>query len=171
MHRALNYKLWESTYGSIGSVGLRIPDQINLSDKDIEDVRNIEWTNLDWEDFGNDGGSIVWLKMTQPFTDEISKGIVVDIQLIQELFYQIHISLAEDLRGIGLGTKIYRSVVDWTGHLYSGKGRRQNPIVNKVWDNLKNEEGVTCASNDLGDICVSDKNPDKDKLLEMFMSI
>ena len=124
--------------------------------------------DLDWKEIGSDGSSIIWLEMSIPIDLDISKGVVVDIQLIKDVLYQIHISLAEDLRGIGLGTKIYRSLIDWAGHLYSGKGRRHNPIINKVWDNLKDEYGVTCANNDLGDICISNNNPDKDKLLDLF---
>ncbi len=168
MTSILNYSMWESTHNNIESVGLRIPDQISISDADIADVKLIEWTDLDWEEFGNDGNVIIWLKSSQPFTDEISKGIVVDIQLIHNTFYQIHISLAEELRGIGLGTKIYRSLVNWAGHLYSRKGRRQNPIIDKVWNKLKNVDDVTCVSDEMGDICISNSNPNIDNLLNIF---
>ena len=164
-YRALSYELWESINGTIG---LRIPGQIKVSDEDKEMIHNLKWTDLDWREIGNDGSSIIWLEMKLPIELDITKGVIVDIQLIQETFYQIHISLAEDLRGIGLGTKIYRSIVDWAGHIYSGKGRRHNPIINHVWDNLKSEHGVTCSSNDLGDICISNKNPDLDLLLNTF---
>jgi hypothetical protein len=165
-NRALSFKIWESL-----QPGMRIPNQVIVSDEDIEDIKKVKWTDLDWEQIGDDGNTIIWLKMVQPFTDEISNGVIVDIQLIQDTFYQIHINIAENLRGIGLGTKIYRSIIEWAGHLYSGKGRRHNPIINDVWDNLKSESGVTCASNELGDICVSNLNPKGDELLNIFNSI
>jgi hypothetical protein len=164
----LKYEVWESTNEMFGSRGIRIPNQIKLIDDEIEIVRNLKWRDLDWKEIGNDGNSIIWLEMSLPIDLDISKGVSVDIQLINDKLYQIHISLAEDLRGIGLGTKIYRSIIEWAGHLYSGKGRRHNPIINKVWDKLKTEYGVTCANNELGDICISNKNPDKDTLLQMF---
>jgi GNAT superfamily N-acetyltransferase len=170
-NRILSYRLWESKYKSFGSMGLRIPEHIRISDDDKDIVRRIGWSDLDWNEIGDDGNSIIWLEMKLPIDLDISKGVIVDIQLIQNTFYQIHISLSEDLRGLGLGTKIYRSLVEWAGHLYSGKGRRHNPIINNVWKNLKSEAGVTCSRNDLGDICVSNKNPDKDKLLNRFNSI
>ena len=151
-----------------GSMRLRVPDQIEVWKDEKEIIKNLSWMDLDWKEIGSDGSSIIWLEMSIPIDLDISKGVVVDIQLIKDVLYQIHISLAEDLRGIGLGTKIYRSLIDWAGHLYSGKGRRHNPIINKVWDNLKDEYGVTCANNDLGDICISNNNPDKDKLLDLF---
>ena len=84
------------------------------------------------------------------------------------MLYQVHISLAEDLRGIGLGTKIYRSLVEWAGHLYSGKGRRLNPIIDKVWDRLKLDPRLECESSDFGDICVSPNNSNKERLLSIF---
>ncbi len=163
-HRALNFQVWES----LGSIGLRIADQVDVSDEEKEIVKILKWQDLDWEDIGNDGSNIVWLKMSQPLDMDISRGVIVDIQIINGTFYQIHINMAEGLRGLGLGTKIYRSIVDWAGHLYSGKGRRHNPIVNKVWDNLRSERGVECASNDIADICISDKNPDKDSIMDVF---
>lgn len=165
-YRALSFSVWESF-----TPGLRIPTQIELSNFEKNQVKLINWKDLNWEDFGNDGNRIVWLNCIEPFDDYISSGIIVDIQLINDTFYQIHISLAESLKGLGLGTKIYRSLVEWAGHLYSDIGRRQNPIIDKVWDNLKREDGVTCEHNHLGDICISNNNPNKDQLLDLFKSL
>lgn len=164
----LSYKLWESISFT---PGIRVPEQIELTDDQVDSIKSLNWQDLDWKDIGNDGDSIIWLEISTPLDFDISKGTMVDIQLIGDALYQIHISLAEDLRGKGLGTKIYRSLIEWAGHLYSGKGRRQNPIIDKVWDGLKREEGVSCASNDLGDICVSHNNPDGEELLKYFKSI
>ena len=162
-YRALTFSIWESL-----TPGLRLPDQVKLTSFEKEYVKLIDWTDLDWEDFGNDGNTIVWLNCIEPFNNNINNGIVVDIQLVNDTFYQIHINLAESLSGLGLGTKIYRSLIEWAGHLYSGIGRRRNPIINKVWDNLKSESGVTCERNQLGDICISDNNPNRDQLLDLF---
>ena len=107
----LKYKVWESTNGMFGSKGMRIPNQIKLIDDEIEIVRNLRWTDLTWSEIGSDGYSMIWLEMSVPIDLNISKGVMVDIQLINNTLYQIHISLAEDLRGIGLGTKIYRSLI------------------------------------------------------------
>jgi len=165
-HKAMQYKLWES-FEELG--GLRFPEQIDIDKSDIDWVKKISWRDLDWKQIGDNGRNIIWLELDIPLeTDIIKKGVIVDIQIIQGILYQIHITLAEELRGLGLGTKIYRSLVDWLGHLYSGIGRRHNPIINKVWARLKSALGVTCKSNELGDICISDKNPMKDELLEIF---
>jgi len=167
-NRAFNWEIWESS--NFMRPGLRLPDQIKLDDETVDIVKNIGWSDLDWEDIGSDGVSVIWLDLKLPIDLGISKGVVVDIQLIHDTFYQIHISLAESLRGIGLGTKIYRSLIDWAGHLYSGKGRRHNPIINKVWNGLKSVPGVTCIEDEMASICISDENPDKEKLIQIFGS-
>ncbi len=164
-NRALNWEIWESINLT---PGLRLPSQINTDEETIEIVKSLEWSDLDWEEIGSDGVSVIWLKLKLPVDLGIEEGVVVDIQLINDTFYQIHISLAESLRGIGLGTKIYRSLIDWAGHLYSGKGRRHNPIVNKVWKGLENDPEVTCVDNDIASICISNKNPNKKYLIEIF---
>ena len=162
------YHLWES---SNMFPGMRLTKPVELTQVEIDQVKNVDWKELDWDKVGDDGKNMIWLGLISPFNENIKDGIIVDIQLIGDHIYQIHISLAESLRGMGLGSKIYRSLVDWAGHLYSGKGRRHNPIVNKIWKDLRDQEGVTCLSSKLGDICISDKNPEKELLLSIFNKI
>jgi len=164
-NRALNWELWESVNFT---PGLRLPAQIHPDLETIEIVKNLKWSDLDWKKIGSDGVSVVWLDLKLPADLGIEEGVIVDIQIINNIFYQIHISLAEDLRGIGLGTKIYRSLIDWAGHLYSGKGRRHNPIINKVWRGLENDPGVICMENDIANICISKKNTKIKKLSRIF---
>lgn len=162
------YNVWESNQFF---PEIRLPNNTNLTRREIDQIKNVKWENLNWKEAGNDGNKIVWLELTEPFTDNIKSGIKVDIQLIGDSIYQIHINLADSLQNIGLGLKIYRSVVDWAGHLYSGKGRRHNPAVNNIWKNLKEMKGVTCISSKLGDICISNKNPDKEILENIFAKL
>lgn len=162
-------KQYESWNGF--SPEMRLPKEIKLTQNEEDQIKKVDWKQLDWKDSGNDGNKIVWLDLISPFNDKIKSGIVVDIQLINEHIYQIHISLAESIRNLGLGSKIYRSLVDWAGHLYSGKGRRHNPLVNKIWKKLADQPGVTCISSKLGDICISDENPEKELLSSIFNRI
>lgn len=164
-YRAMSFKIWESTNYNMG---MRIPEQVDLDSEELDIIKDLKWTDLYWSEIGNDGGKIIWLEMSIPIDLDISKGIIVDVQIVKSEFYQIHISLAESLRGIGLGTKIYRSLINNLGHLYSDKDRLKNPIISKVWDDLKNDWCVTCDSNDEGEICVSNNNPNKDLFLSIF---
>ena len=163
-----SYQLWESNQFF---PNMRLVKPINLNNPEIQQVKEVNWEELDWDKIGDDGKNIVWLDLISPFNENIRNGIVVDIQLIGDHIYQVHISLADSLQDLGLGSKIYRSLVDWAGHLYSGKGRRHNPLVNKIWKGLRDQTGVTCISSRLGDICISNSNPDKDLLMSIFNEI
>ena len=160
------YESWSSFTPNI-----RLPEEIVLTPQEVRQVREVNWEQLDWKEAGNDGNKIIWLDLKKPFNNKINSGIVVDIQLVNEHIYQIHITLSKSLRNLGLGFKIYRSLIDWAGHLYSGKGRRHNPLVNKIWKKLADQPGVTCISSKLGDICISDKNPEKELLYSIFNRI
>jgi hypothetical protein len=164
-NKALNWKMWESINLT---PGLRLPNHLNLSDSIIEQVKRIDWKDLDWDNIGNDGRSIIWLDLISHRDLQIKEGVIVDIQLISDMFYQIHIALSESLRGIGLGTKIYRSIIDIYGHLYSGKGRRHNPIINRVWDKLSKDPNLICLDNEFATICINRTNPMKDQLIHGF---
>ena len=163
-----SYRLWESNQFPMG---MRLAKPVDLTDSEIRQIEEVDWKELDWNEAGDDGKNIVWLDLISPFNENIRNGVIVDIQLIGDHIYQVHISLADSLQGMGLGSKIYRSLVNWAGHLYSGKGRRHNPLVNKIWKGLKDQTGVMCISSTLGDICISNNNPDKDLLASIFNRI
>jgi hypothetical protein len=152
--------------------GINIPsmkmvDEIPVDDATREQLKTISWEDIKISDAGNDGSSIVYLDIHLPYGD-FSKGIAINIQLLKDAIYQMHITLAKDLQGLGLGYKIYKALINDLGHLYSGKGRRFNPIVSKVWDKLHKDPDIECYSNENGDICFMKNNPDKQELLQMI---
>lgn len=140
-----------------------------------EEIKKIKWESIDWGDPQDDGTSIISLKCNTPYP-EIDKGIAVNIQLIPSgdddiSFYQIHIELAPSLRGLGLGYKIYKSLIHIYGHLYSGKKRIQNPeVVQKIWKKLTQDSSVECIQNSIASLCISKNNPDMEDLKILFNS-
>lgn len=165
--KILSYSLWESLerFG-----GIRYPDQIQLTDQQKEKVKGIEESDLSWEEIGNNGHNIIWFKLNLDSLDfDISDGVAVDVQLvIDEKFYQLHIGLAEDLKGLGLGTKICKSLVIDLGHIYTGKGRVHNPIIWDLLKKLEDDPRIECHHNEIGVLCVSKLNPDREELISMF---
>jgi len=142
-----------------------------MSDQEREILQSIKWTDIYWSEIGGDGNMLAWIEISLPIDIDISKGVVVDIQLVNWIFYQVHISFAEGLKGIGLGTNIYRSLVESMGHLYTDRNRLSNPIISKVWEGLKSDSGIEHSSNEEGEICISRKNPNLEKILDEFNSI
>jgi len=149
---------------------LRLVKPVEISDEEREAIKNVQSEDLVISDVGNDGHSIVHMKIDFPFDTDASDGIVVDIQLIQESIYQIHISLSKSLQDMGLGTKIYKALINDLGHLYSGKGRRMNPIVDKIWGKLDGEGGIECINTEKGNMCMKKGHPNRDDLIKFMQS-
>ena len=142
---------------------LRLPKNTSVSNKEIDAIKNLQWTDLQIDDLGGEG-NIAHLGIILPFKSPITEGIVVDIQVVNGEIYQIHIHMANELQGLGLGYKIYRALIEDLGHLYSGKGRRMNPNVTKIWEKLKTDPSISCISNNRGDLCMKKGNPDQETL-------
>jgi hypothetical protein len=146
---------------------LRLPKNISVSPEEIEKIKKVNWSDISIEDFGG-SGSIAHLGINLPFESKLVDGIVVDIQIIKDEIYQIHIHMAKELRGLGLGYKIYKALIKDLGHLYSGKGRRLNPMVDVIWGKLKQDPDFECISNEKGDLCMIKNNPIKDTLVNFI---
>jgi hypothetical protein len=146
----------------------RVPKDIKFSNDEKLALKNVSWEDLKIEDLGG-SGNIAHLGINLPFESAASDAIVVDIQVIKDMIYQIHMHLPEDLRGLGLGYKIYKAVIHDLGHLYSGKGRRLNQMVAKIWDILKNDPDFECVSSELGDLCMVKNHPNKEELTQFVV--
>jgi hypothetical protein len=146
----------------------RIPKDVKFSDEEKLAIKNIKWSDLKIDDLGG-SGKIAYLGINIPSVTSATEAIIVDIQVINDMIYQMHIHMPEDLRGLGLGYKIYKAVIHDLGHLYSGKGRRLNPMVTKIWDKLKNDTDFDCVSSELGDLCMLKNHPNKEELTQFVV--
>lgn len=169
MKHIKNYKVFESDL--LKSIGLRLSKNVDITEEDKKWIRDLKWNDFDWEQVGDNGRNIVWLEAKLPLDIDISKGIMIDVQIIKGTLYQLHIHLAPELRGLGLSPKIFRSLIDWLGHIYSGHGRKQNELIDKIWEKLKNDRDIIFIENELGELFVSAKNPDAKQLIEYFKTI
>lgn len=123
-----------------------------LESREYFAIESIDWKDIKFVTTGKDD-NLMYLGVILPGDSEPLEGLELTIQVVMNALYQPHISLPEKLRGKGLTVKIYRALVERLGHLYSGKGRRQNPIIDKVWAKLKMDPTVRCAENSLGTAC------------------
>ena len=121
--------------------------------------RELDWTGIKFVRLESEG-NLMNLGVILPGDSAPNPGIVLTLQVIYDYLYQPHITLDEELRGQGLAVKIYRALVDRLGHLYSGKGRRQNPMVDRVWAKLRQDPTIDCATGSIGDACWTLDNPD-----------
>ncbi len=144
---------------------LSLTKSVHVSELDKEKIKSLSYKDIILEP--KNESSPVKIKVSLPLDKDFSHGIALDIQLVGDIFYQIHISLDESLRGLGLGYKIYMAMIMEFGHVYSGKGRRQNlNQVPRIWSKLNNEPGITCVSNNIADMCVANIAPNKEELIK-----
>ena len=129
-----------------------------------------EWTNreIDWREIRfvklDSEANLMNLGVILPGERVPNSNIVLTLQVIHDYLYQPHITIDPELRGMGLSTKIYRALIERLGHLYSGKGRRQNKIIDRIWARLAQDETIACANSSIGDACWSMDNPDGEEI-------
>jgi len=141
----------------------RLPQQIKVSQEDLSRLKSISYQDIMINDFGGEG-NIAHLGVSFPFETNASDGIIIDIQILQGIIYQLHLQLSDSLQGIGLGGKIAKAVINEFGHIYSGKGRVLNPNAEKMLDNIKNDPNFVYIPNDRGELYMMKDNPDEEKL-------
>jgi len=145
----------------------RLPQQVDVSNEEMQHIQNVTWTDIKIEDLGGQG-NIAYLQVIFPFQTAANEAIVVDVQVLGGQIYQPHIHLPDNLQNLGLGYKIYKKLISEFGHLYSGKGRRMNPNIDKIWDTLKGDGDYTCLSNTNGDMCISKSVEDPSELVRFM---
>jgi hypothetical protein len=146
----------------------RLPKNVSLSDEEIAALKAVNWSDIKIDDLGGEG-NIAHLAVIFPFKTQTSNGIVIDIQVIKNTIYQIHIHMTKELQGLGLGYKIHKALINDLGHLYAGKGRTLNPFINNIWDKLKKDNDILCVSNENGDLCMRKDNPNMEELVDFIV--
>lgn len=133
--------------------------QFILERKEFNQIQELDWRDIEFVQLDTQG-TIVNLGVLLPGDKEPNPEIKLSLQIIQDALYQPHIQIAERLRRQGLAFKIYRALIEQLGHLYSGKGRRQNPMVDKIWAKLRLQPDLEGAHSEIGDLVWTKENPD-----------
>ncbi len=135
-------------------------------------INNISWDdiNISLSYTGVNGDTY---NVGLPSNDYSRNGIDLKIQLLGGIFNQTHISLPKKWQGFGLVTKIYKAAAYSLGHIVSAKGRRHNPLMDKIWSKLMADQDVQCYDNEIMTICFGKTINTKEKeiLLNKFNSI
>jgi len=145
----------------------RVPKNVQLNEKELEHLKNVNWSDLTIDDLGGNG-NVAHLRIGFPFETNASDGIVVDVQVLHDYIYQLHLHLTDNLQRLGLGGKIIKAVAVDLGHIYAGNGRILNDNVNKLLESFKNDPDLIYLKNDIGTLIISKDNPDKNELIEFM---
>lgn len=147
---------------------LTFDNKVELSDVEKIKIRNLSSDELIIDQGEFDGHSAT-LYINMPWKSIINKGngINVSFEVLDGVLYQIHIFLSEDVRGLGLGYKIFNALVNDFGHVFARKAGSMNKTeVPAIWGKLNGESNITSYSNEYCNIAILDNNPHKDDLLK-----
>lgn len=146
---------------------LSTPKDIEVQHSDIDRIKALEWNQLILEPQNEE--SPVKILVDVPWESRISDAVDLYIQLTGNNLYQIDINMAPNLRGMGLGYKIYKGLILNFGHIYSGNKRRHNNAeVPAILSKLKSESEIEVHENHLGFLCVAVNAPDKQDIINRF---
>jgi hypothetical protein len=134
----------------------------------LENSKFSQLNSLDWQDIKftrlEREGNLMKLGVILPGEEAPNPEIILTIQIIHNLLYQPHITIGDRLRRRGLAFKIYRALIEKLGHLYSGKRRRLNPIIDRLWAKLRIESNLEGATSSIGDAVWTKENPDGEQI-------
>ena len=110
-------------------------------------------SNINWKDIRVSMKTDDLLRIILPH-GKFSEGIYVMISVDSDNLNHMHIELAKSLQGLGLGYKIHKTVINFTGHIYSPLADRKNKLINNIYNKLSNDPDLECFRNKAGsDIC------------------
>lgn len=110
------------------------------------DLLNCDWKDISFEEGETSSIATNMERIIVKIRDEEIPSYLIDLnaQMIRGgVKIQLHINLDPSLRGMGLGTKIYRAFLHWYGALYSAKRRMTNPkAIEHIYNKLEQDSDV-----------------------------
>lgn len=135
--------------------------QIKVDNKTKKLLQNINWTEIKVGNKSND-----LLRVILPY-GKFSSGIYVMISKDSDNLNHMHIKLADDLQGLGLGYKIHKAVLNYVGNLYSPIADRKNKLITNIYNSLSNDQDIECFKNKAGsDLCFMKNKVNKPLLIK-----
>jgi hypothetical protein len=100
----------------------------------------------------------------------LEENILLILKVLPSGFYVTYeIELASELRGLGLGYKIFYKVLTEFGHLLSLKSNRLNDKeIPSIFNKFKGSSDVEVIDNDGNILLVYKNNPDYDTIINRF---
>jgi hypothetical protein len=130
-----------------------------LEHKEFSKIAQLDWRDIQFVQLEQEG-NLMQVGVLLPGDKVANPEITLTLQIIHDALYQPHIEIGEMYRRQGLAFKIYRALIDLLGHLYSGKGRRLNPMIDQLWAKLRLQSDLEGAHSELGDLVWKKENPD-----------
>jgi len=147
---------------------LRMPKNITPNEHQKAILARLTPSDIELIDKGNDGQSIVHMGVRIKDAPELEPGIIMDIQIIKDIFYHPHFAVSENMRGYGISEKMFIAFVKEFGNIYVSKGRMMNPNVTKILKKVGADSEIEYVENDMGVLLVGRNAGNREELLSAF---
>ena len=154
----------------------KMPEPIQITDKEKSELQNLKWESIKIKDPSETSTStsdIFTMNFDLGKLNHILSGIVFKIESDNRTsLYQAHIQLYKDLQGIGLATKLYRSVLEEFGHLVSKKSKRvSDKEISGLYQKLAKDNKIDFFDRNGNFLLLHKGNPEYKNILDTFKAI
>ena len=112
----------------------------------VSNLLNCDWKDISFEEGETSSIATNMERIIVKIRDKEIPSYLIDLNahmIRGGVKIQLHINLDPSLRGMGLGTKIYRAFLHWYGALYSAKRRMTNPkAIEHIYNKLEQDSDV-----------------------------
>jgi len=125
----------------------------NVTDDDKLLLQKIDWKDIDFD--AKPSGNLVSLTFKLPEGYPDISNITMYLKKLPSGLFSVHdIKLADNQKGLGLGYKIYKSIIMNAGNLHSGKKMRMNTTeIPKIWNKLAKDPDIICDEDENSIYC------------------
>ena len=142
-----------------------LPSRNDVMPEEIELLKNLQVSDISFNK-GKRTNNLIYINVTfdNEKLNKFTSGIKFQIQIIDRTIYQPHIFIADELQRLGLATKIFNSFILKFGHLYFGKGRILNDVVEKIYKKLCDNPNYITFKGRHGILICTKDNPNIEQL-------
>jgi len=155
-------------YEFFNTAAIQLPQPIEISEQDKAKLKKMKWSDIKVLD-PKESGDLFTMRFKLPVN--VSDGIVFQLQPRENGLYKLqNIDIHKDLQGLGLGTKLYRAVLEEFGQLYSPKSGRHNELqVPKIHKALAKDSKIDMFKKGSDVLLLHKGNPDYDEIKSAFL--
>jgi len=155
-------------YEFFNTAAIQLPQPVEVSEQEKAKIKKMKWSDIKVLDPEESNGLFT---MRFKFPVDISDGVVFQIQPRDNNLYKLqNIDLHKDLQGLGLGTKLYRAVLEEFGQLYSPKSGRHNELqVPKIHKTVSKDPQIDLFKKGSDTLLLHKGNPDYEEIKTVFL--
>jgi hypothetical protein len=146
----------------------RLPKPLGLGPSELQNLRTIQWQEIKFTELDT-VNNFIPIEVQIQSKPELTLGISLWIQLVEDTFYQPHIYLTQELQGLGITYKIFRALLEEFGHIYMSRGRTlERGAMDAIIQKLAHDRSIALFGRRRDQLLVHLSAPDFRELVDLF---